>query len=193
MSTLTLPSNAVNVNVALPRQLRAPKGGCTVAGKIYKGGQFCLPYDPANPHGEPAVEVAPAPVKVAIHGFTYTVKKIPAGECGSVAFEMHRIDTNHTYHVIRDGFGEVTCSCPNFEMRRAGTGVPCKHGRKLIDLGLIVASVPRRETTPAPVAIPAPRRRRFEPAPEEMAEAAQLFGDVEAERVAYHRQLAYAL
>ncbi len=31
--------------------LRAPKGGCTVNGKFYAGGQFCLPYNPADPHG----------------------------------------------------------------------------------------------------------------------------------------------
>ena len=31
--------------------VRAPKGGCTVAGKVYRGGQFSLAYDASNPHG----------------------------------------------------------------------------------------------------------------------------------------------
>ncbi len=192
MSILTLAPVDVKFSIGRERHgLRAPKGGCTVGGKVYKGGQFCLPYDVANPHGEPDL----APTRTAIHGFVYTVKPIPAGECGSVAFAMHRIDTNHTYHIVRDGFGEVTCSCPDFELRRAGTGQPCKHGRKLIELGLIEAATPLPRRTPpvAPTAIPAPRRRRFEPTPEEMAEAAQIFADVEAERVSYHRELARAL
>ena len=46
--------------------VRAPKGGCTVAGKVFRGGQFCLAgFDPANPHGlkvaiMPTVHAAPA-------------------------------------------------------------------------------------------------------------------------------------
>jgi len=41
--------------------IRAPRGGCTVAGKFYRGGQFCLPYDPANPHGVRMAAPAPSP------------------------------------------------------------------------------------------------------------------------------------
>jgi hypothetical protein len=153
--------------------LRAPKGGCTVGGKVYKGGQFCLPFDPANPHN---VVVEAQPIKVAITGFVYEVAPIPAGECGSVAFSMHKTATNNTYHILLDNHGELTCDCPDFEFRRAGTGQPCKHGRSLIELGMVNPSIPARQ----PAASPSPsaaRRRRFVPSPEEMAEAAQMFAD----------------
>jgi hypothetical protein len=127
--------------------IRAPKGGCTVTGRTFKGGQFCYPFDASNPHSQPIAAPAPVvvpaasptPFKVAINGFTYTVREIDPGECGTVAFRMHRIDTNNTYDVIRNHFGEVTCDCPDYEMRRAGTGQICKHGSRLVELGMIPA------------------------------------------------------
>jgi hypothetical protein len=223
--------------------LRAPKGGCTVGGKLFKGGQFCLPFDPENPHGlevettAPALEPAPenprdswpiwtdeerwaiteppgsgldltgfapridgpAPVRLSINGFVYAAREIPAGECGSVAFELHRIDTNHHYHDIRDHFGLVTCDCPSYVFTHEGTNGLCKHGRRLVELGMIPAPMPmltapaRRASIPASVSSPAPRHRRFEPSPDEMAEAAQLFGNVVDNRVAYRRELAACL
>jgi hypothetical protein len=126
---------------------RAPKGGATVNGRLFKGGQFCLPYDPANPHGVeatpgPVAAPAAAPVKTSINGFTYKVTEIDPGECGTVAFSMHRTDTNHRYDIIRNFFGEVTCDCPDFEFRRAGTGKTCKHGQKLVELGMVPAPSP---------------------------------------------------
>ena len=148
---MTTINFSVGIVKATPARygIRAPKGGCTVNGRTFKGGQFCLPFDPANPHGKPAAPViVPAPAKVAITGFTYTVREIPAGECGTVAYRMHRIDTNHTYDVIRNHFGEVTCDCPDYECRRAGTGQMCKHGAKLVELGMIPAPA-RPEPEPA--------------------------------------------
>jgi hypothetical protein len=137
MSTISIPAGIVKPN---RHGIRAPKGGCTVGGKLFKGGQFCLPFDPAHPHGQPApVVVAPAPVVIPINGFTYEVREIPAGECGTVAYRMTKRETNNAYDVIRNHFGEVTCDCPDYEFKRAGTGRMCKHGAKLVELGMIPA------------------------------------------------------
>jgi hypothetical protein len=158
--------------------LRAPRGGCTVNGQVFKGGCFCRPYDEANPHELPTVEAKPEPARTTINGFVYTVE--PARihpEVGSVAFRMHKIDTNNTYHVHRDIHGEVVCSCPDFEFKRAGTGSSCKHGRRLVELGMLRATAPRT-TEPAPIAATPARRRWYRLTPEEMAEAAQMFADL---------------
>jgi hypothetical protein len=135
-----------------------------------------------------AVPREPEPARFAIHGFTYTAREVPAGECGSVAFAVHRPDTNHTYHVIRDNFDVVKCDCPDFLMRHDGTGRMCKHGSKLVELGLIPAPTPvastlgHREFITPYVSIlchgPAPRARKFEPTPEDNAEAAELFANL---------------
>jgi hypothetical protein len=136
----------------------------------------------------------PLAAEFSIHGFRYAAREIPAGECGTVAFELYRPDTNHHYHVIRDGHGLVACDCPDYLMRREGTGAMCKHGSKLVELGMIPAPSPvlpalgRRESITPSVSVPrdatpdrieylAPRPRRFEPSPAEMTEAAQLFAD----------------
>jgi hypothetical protein len=172
---------------------RAPKGGCTVDGRVFKGGQFCLPFDPIDPHGvEALVETKAA--RVAIHGFTYTVREIPAGECGTVAFEMHRTDTNHTYHVVRNHYGLVTCDCPDYLFRHEGSAGMCKHGSRLVELGMIATPTPIRSTlgvrefygnvsvlrnaTPTRTEYPVRKPYRFEPSPAERAEASQLFADL---------------
>jgi hypothetical protein len=167
-------------------QPRAPRGGVVseVNGRFYKGGRF-LP-------AAPAVE----PVKVAITGFVYSVAPVAvAPEIGTVAYELHKLDTGNRYHVVRDGFGLVRCDCPDYEFRRDGTGPLCKHGAALVAKGLVPAPSPvattlgRREFLTAAVSVlrpaapdrvesPAPRRGRFAPTPEEMAEAAQMFGDL---------------
>jgi hypothetical protein len=90
----------------------------------------------ANPATTPAANPA-APkstkIKVAIFGFIYTVAPIPVSpECGTLAFEMRKLATSNTYNVVRDNHGETLCDCPDFEMRKAGTGQACKHGAKLI-------------------------------------------------------------
>ena len=150
---------------------------------------------------EPALVAEPATVKLAIHGFTYEAREIPAGECGTVAYEVLKIETNNRYAVIRNHFGEVTCDCPDYVLRQEGTGRMCKHGVGVVEAGLVPTPTPaptagRGRATPPTVsnieATPA-RRRRFEPSPDEMAEAAQLFGDLAADRVAYRRELAAGL
>ncbi len=183
MTTLSPISPAVksdrlaNFAIGIDRYRRAPKGGCVAGGKFYAGGQFI---------GNLAVEVEeaqpePAPVVVGIHGFTYVVEgiAIPA-EIGTHAFEMHKRGTSTSYFLVRDNYGEVRCDCPSFEFRKAGTGEPCKHGKKLIEMGLIPSPTPRclppfkhraEVTTPAKPARP----RRFVPTPEDCREAAMMF------------------
>ena len=60
--------------------------------------------------------------RVAINGFVYDVSAVDAGECGTSAFELHKLDTNHTYHVIRTHHGAVECDCPDYEARHRGNG-----------------------------------------------------------------------
>jgi hypothetical protein len=149
---------------------RAPKGGIEVAGRFYKGGQLlpatASPTPTANPRdswpawtdqrwtiaASPASDIdltafappvsPPAPTKLAIYGFTYTAREIPAGECGSVAFELKKVETNNHYHVIRDHYGLVKCDCPDFLMRHDGTGQMCKHGSRLVELGMVPPPTP---------------------------------------------------
>ena len=172
---------------------RAPKGGATspVNDRFYKGGQFW----PARPAGPDIIDLIdePAPITLAIYGFGYTVRLIDAGECGTVAYEMHRTDTNHTYHVIRTHHGLVKCDCGDYLFRHDGTASTCKHGSALVAKGLMAAPSPILSTvgrrvfltptcsvlenaTPERIDYPA-RPRRFVPSPAEMAEAAQLFAD----------------
>lgn len=151
-----------------------------------------------------------APTKLAINGFTYEAREIPAGECGTVAFEVLKVETNNHYHVIRDAYGLVKCDCPDYLMRHDGTAAMCKHGKALVSMGLVKTPTPipstvgrrefitpavsvYRDNFPERISRPAPKARRFDPSPEEMAEATQLFGELEAERVAYRRELAAAL
>ena len=128
---------------------RAPKGGAAspVNERFYKGGQFW----PARPAGPDVValmnEPAPEPIRLAIYGFTYTVRPIAvAAECGTAGFEMHRIDTGNTYHVHRDNYGCVKCDCGDYLFRHDGTATTCKHGSALVAKGLIPAPspIPRR-------------------------------------------------
>ncbi len=214
--TLPFAVGIAGPSTSAPARPRAPKGGTLVAGRFYRGGTF-LPAT-ANPRDEwpewtderwtvaerPASDIdltafapiAPAgPTRFAINGFTYTASEVPAGECGTVAYELHRLDTNHRYHVIRDHYGLVKCDCPDFLFRCDGTGQTCKHGSKLVAMGMVPAPTPvastlgRREflgpdfsilrtAEPDRVVYPSRRPRRFEPTPEDMAEAAQLFADV---------------
>ena len=128
--------------------IRAPRGGCTVEGRVYRGGQFCRPFDPANPHGRPAEPTRPAGIALNILGANYSAREIPAGECGTIAYAVEKWSTGARYDVIRNHFGEVTCDCPDFEFRRQGTAAMCKHGNAL---------GPGRND---PIARPAPRPGR---------------------------------
>lgn len=128
-------------------RLRAPSGGLTVGDRYYRGGVF-LP-----PSARPALEAAAAkaatvaevePVIIGICGFSYRLEPLTiAPSIGSVAFSLHDTARNRIHHVHRSIEGEVHCTCGDFTFRRAGTGEPCKHGRRLVELGLIPSTRPR--------------------------------------------------
>lgn len=157
---------------------RAPKGGMVsgVNGRFYKGGTFM-------PMAINAVTPAPGPgpTRTTVFGFVYTIE--PARihpEVGSVAFRMTKVATNNTYHVHRDIHGEVRCDCPDFEFKRSGTGVACKHGARLVELGMLLAATPRAAEAPravgsAPVVATPARPRWYGPTPEEIEEANAMF------------------
>lgn len=153
---------------------RAPKGGMvsSVNGRFYRGGWF-MPMLPATP---PAPSI---PTRVAIAGFVHLLapRAIDAS-IGTVAFALANTDTGHTYHVHRDTHGEVCCDCPDFTLRRAGSGKSCKHGKALVDLGLVPATTPRVLPTFANREAPAPAHRwaRFIPGPDDFEAAATLMG-----------------
>ena len=174
-------------NLIIAPRLRAPRGGILVGVRRYRGGVFLPPA--ARPALEALARVAAAaasagPVVVGIAGFSYRVEPRPiAPAVGSVAFSLHDLDRNRLHQVHRDCSGQVVCTCGDFAFRREGTGRPCKHGRRLVELGLIPTTTPTilppfARRTGSVTATPRsglPRPRRFEPTPEEQAEAARLF------------------
>jgi len=108
--------------------LRAPKGGCTVDGKVYRGGSFCPPYRIDNPHALPAVE---------IKGASYLVRPIPAGECGVSAVRLTKLASHESYDVIRHHDGLVACDCPSYIFTHEGKSTTCKHGMACMVHGLL--------------------------------------------------------
>ncbi len=136
---------AALVHVA-PR-LRAPAGGLLVGDRFYLPGVF-LPesaWPALEVVAEKAAEVAKVePVVIGIGGFAYRVQPIAiAPSVGTVAYSLHDTARNRLHYVHRDNFGEVICDCGDFTYRRQGTGEPCKHGRRLAELGLIASPAPR--------------------------------------------------
>ncbi len=82
-----------------------------------------------------------APIKTSIQGFVYEITPISAGECGTIAFSMLKTATNNRYDIIRNFFDEVTCDCTSYEFNKSNTDQMCKHGQKLVELGLVAAPV----------------------------------------------------
>lgn len=92
---------------------------------------------------------------IEINGISYSVERIPAGECGSIAFRLSKHDCDGLcYDVIRTHFGIVECDCPSYEATHRGLGLgTCKHGRALVELGMVPApggSEPAAPTAAAP-------------------------------------------
>jgi hypothetical protein len=138
--------------------LRAPRGGCTVDGRRYKGGQFCRPYNVDNPHELPTVE---------IRGGLYLVEPLDPGEFGVSAVRITKLAGRRSYDVIRRLDGLVECDCGDYEYRRRGTAEPCKHGAACTELGLLpVAPAVVVEGGPAP----SWDADRFEPSTAEASE-----------------------
>jgi hypothetical protein len=107
---------------------------------------------------------------IEISDVRYACDPIDPGESGTRAFRLtkHGKDRD-VYDVLRRHDGTVACDCPDFEFRHEGlTDAPCKHGRALVELGLMPAplapeSAPAVEVIePAP---PAPCCTPEEPAP----------------------------
>ncbi len=126
---------------------RAPVGGLFVEDRQYPGGVL-LP-DSARTALEAVAKVAShvalvEPVVIGIAGFAYRLDPIAiAPSVGSVAYSLHDTARNRLHHVHRDNSGEVVCDCPDFAFRRQGSGQTCKHGRRLLELGLIPTTTPR--------------------------------------------------
>ncbi len=175
-STLTIAS-----------RLRAPAGGLEVDGRFYRGGAY-LPESARQALevvASKAARVSVAePVEVGILGYVYTVRSVPiSASVGTVAFLVTpKHKPTEAYHLHHDVQGETVCSCADWEYRRKGTGPPCKHTARLIELGLIPASRPivlpplrYRTSTDRPWVAPTPTDRNpFEPTTEERQEAAVL-------------------
>ena len=158
--TATLPL------IIAPR-LRAPRGGLTVAGRYYRGGTYlpasARPFLEAVAAKAAAVSLAQS-VVVGITGFSYEITSLPIdASIGSDAFLVSPLHKpREAYHVHRSTDGEVQCSCPDFVWRKAGTGVMCRHGYRLAELGLIHSTTPKvlppfaLRSTVAEVALPTP-------------------------------------
>jgi hypothetical protein len=142
MTTFTATAPIVKANDGR-YGLRAPKGGATVGGKVYRGGSFCLPYQIDNHHELPAVEI-----KGPSGSASYLVQAIEAGECGVAAVRLVKLSSGEAYDVLRTHDGLVECSCPDYEFKRRGTDQPCKHGRAAIVNGLLIPPAPVAEIEP---------------------------------------------
>lgn len=137
MSTLTHPAAAVQ-----SIRHRAPRGGVTIAGRFYRGGCFCPPFDPDNPRGLAVVE---------IKGADYLVEPIAAGECGCpAAVRLTKRAGGASYDVVRRHDGLVECDCPDYEFRHRGTAGQCKHSRAAVVHGLLIPPAPAPAAELAP-------------------------------------------
>jgi hypothetical protein len=90
--------------------------------------------------------------EVEVSGHRYHVEPIPAGEDGSAAFRMVKHGSDDAvYDLVRTYAGLVECTCADYECRRRGlTCKPCKHGRALIELGLLPPVSPNFGPIPEP-------------------------------------------
>ena len=124
-----------------PVRLRAPRGGITLDGVFIPGGRF-LPPGAAPALEDLATRAArrstAEPLVIGICGYSYRVEALPIDpSIGADAYSLQDIDRNRIYSVHRSADGEVVCDCGDFTWRKAGSGSPCKHGRRLVELGLI--------------------------------------------------------
>lgn len=122
--------------------LRAPKGGCTVGGKVYRGGSFCPPYKVDNPHELPVVEVK---------GSSYLVEPMTPSDGQVSAVRLIKRTTKEGHEVVRLADGSVACTCPAFHY---SNGSMCKHAVHAVANGLVpVAPI---EPAPLPVVVVVP-------------------------------------
>jgi hypothetical protein len=83
---------------------------------------------------------------VTIKGQSYGVEEIPPGEDGTRAFVLTKANGT-SYAVIRTHAGLVECDCPDYEARHRGLDcLTCKHGKALVEAGLLDAPRPAMPT-----------------------------------------------
>ncbi len=106
---------------------------------------------------------------IEISDVRYGVASIDPGEFGTKAFRLSKHSGDHAvYDVVRQHDGVVACDCPDYEARHRGNGYGmCKHGRALVELGLMPAPIapPAAELAPASAPTPEPCCDSAEPAP----------------------------
>jgi hypothetical protein len=83
------------------------------------------------------------PTTLTIKGLPYTVSRIDPGEEGTAAFRLDKVHGEGVYDVVRTHGGLVRCDCPDYEVRHTGTAGMCKHGRALVESGMIEAAAAR--------------------------------------------------
>jgi len=90
------------------------------------------------------IQNAPAvkPTMLTIKGNAYSVSPINPVEEGTAAYRLDKQRGEGVYDVVRGHDGLVVCDCPDYVCRHAGTAGLCKHGRALIEAGMIEAPCP---------------------------------------------------
>jgi hypothetical protein len=96
------------------------------------------------------LENAPAvkPTLLTIKGNAYTISPIEPVEEGTAAFRLDKLAGDGVYDVVRNHDGLVVCDCPDYVCRHAGTASLCKHGRALIEAGMLAAPCPKPAVAP---------------------------------------------
>jgi hypothetical protein len=91
------------------------------------------------------------------HGGTaYAVEPIDPGPEGTRAYRLQKLcGGGDVYDVVRTWYGIIECTCGDYTYRRQGlTASPCKHGRALVEAGLLA---PPEPCTPPAHAAPSVR------------------------------------
>lgn len=98
-------------------------------------------------------------VIIEINGFRYNVDPLPIWDDADRTYRLTKHSRDGVaYDVTRTRDGCVVCDCPDFEQRHRDAGTMCKHGRALVELGLMLAPVapPAPTVEPTPVVEPTP-------------------------------------
>jgi hypothetical protein len=106
---------------------------------------------------------------VEINGVQYAVEPIPPGEEGPAAIRLSKLSgQGEVYDLVRRYDGRITCDCPHYTARIEGLSEDlCKHGRALVELGLLPKPKP---TMAAPKPEPMDRQTRPATKPEPAGE-----------------------
>ena len=113
---------------------------------------------PSRPFGEGLT------ADLTIRGVVYHVEPFTGQDGTQVVRLSKQGGKGETYNVSRGDDAEVVCDCPDFEYSKIGTGQPCKHGRAVVEAGLLKATAPRI-ADPAPAVAPVKSEHCSEVAP----------------------------